>query len=90
MRGRSGVIQIVVIERECPHLGLGDDDAGLVTALIQLRLRGAPSRSAWADQFDERFKKVTRARPREFSVRWQKSRCSILFHLLVPGGKCET
>src|SRR5262249_41739739 len=21
---------------------------------------------------------------------WQNSRCSILFHLLVPGGKCDT
>ncbi len=25
--------------------------------------------------------------PRQFAVTWQKSRCSILFHLLVPGGR---
>jgi hypothetical protein len=34
--------------------------------------------------------KVRSGRPRQFSVMWQKRRCSILFHLLVPGGKCET
>jgi hypothetical protein len=32
----------------------------------------------------------TSGRPRQFSVILQKSRCSILFHLDVPGGKCET
>ncbi len=29
-------------------------------------------------------------RPRQFSVIWQNMRCSILFHLLVPGGKWHT
>ena len=28
--------------------------------------------------------------PLQFSVIWQNIRCSILFHLLVPGGKCAT
>ena len=28
--------------------------------------------------------------PRQFSVIWQNIRCSILFHLLVPGGKWHT
>src|SRR5206468_960629 len=31
--------------------------------------------------------RLTRGRPRQFSVMWQNIRCSILFHLLVPGGK---
>jgi hypothetical protein len=30
---------------------------------------------------------LTSGRPRQFSVMWQNIRCSILFHLLVPGGK---
>ena len=34
--------------------------------------------------------KVSNAMPRQFSVMWQKSRCSILFHLLVPGGRWLT
>ena len=34
--------------------------------------------------------KVRSGRPRQFCVMWQNSRCSILFHLLVPGGKWQT
>jgi hypothetical protein len=29
-------------------------------------------------------------RPRQFRVIWENSRCSILFHLEVPGGKWQT
>ena len=29
-------------------------------------------------------------RPRQFMVMWENSRCSILFHLEVPGGKWQT
>src|SRR5665647_2460760 len=29
-------------------------------------------------------------RPRQFRVIWENSRCSILFHLLVPGGRWAT
>jgi hypothetical protein len=37
----------------------------------------------------------SRARPHQFRVIWENSRCSILFHLLVPGGRvadgdCQT
>ena len=28
-------------------------------------------------------------RPRQFRVIWENSRCSILFHLEVPGGKWQ-
>ena len=28
-------------------------------------------------------------RPRQFMVMWENSRCSILFHLEVPGGKWQ-
>src|SRR5512135_2643174 len=33
---------------------------------------------------------LTNGRPRPFSVMWQNIRCSIWFHLLVPGGKWHT
>src|SRR5262249_61937033 len=32
----------------------------------------------------------SRGRPRQFLEMKLNMRCSILFHLLVPGGKCET
>ena len=28
--------------------------------------------------------------PRQLTAMWENRRCSILFHLLVPGGKCRT
>src|SRR5882757_4825432 len=31
---------------------------------------------------------LVRGRPRQFMVIWENSRCSILFHLLVPGARC--
>ena len=33
---------------------------------------------------------LVRGRPRQFIVMWENSRCSILFHLLVPGGRWQT
>jgi hypothetical protein len=33
---------------------------------------------------------LVRGRPRQFIVMWENNRCSILFHLLVPGGKWQT
>ena len=33
---------------------------------------------------------LVRGRPRQFMVMWENSRCSILVHLEVPGGKWQT
>ena len=33
---------------------------------------------------------LVRGRPRQFMVMCENSRCSILFHLEVPGGKWQT
>jgi len=33
---------------------------------------------------------LVKGRPRQFMVMWENSRCSILFHLEVPGGKWHT
>jgi hypothetical protein len=34
--------------------------------------------------------KLTSGRPRQLRLMYENSRCSILFHLLVPGGKWQT
>ena len=34
--------------------------------------------------------RLSRGRPRQLAVIWQNMRCSILFHLLVPGGRWLT
>src|SRR4030042_6960984 len=34
--------------------------------------------------------RLTSGFPRQFMAMWEKRRCSILFHLLVPGGKWQT
>src|SRR6478735_12248733 len=33
---------------------------------------------------------LVRGLPRQFMVMWENSRCSILFHLEVPGGRWQT
>src|SRR6476659_10157041 len=33
---------------------------------------------------------LIKGRPRQFMVIWENSLCSILFHLLVPGGRWQT
>jgi hypothetical protein len=33
---------------------------------------------------------LVRVWPRQFDEMWENSRCSILFHLEVPGGKWQT
>ena len=33
---------------------------------------------------------LVNGRPRQFIEMWENSRCSILFHLLVPGGRWHT
>ena len=33
---------------------------------------------------------LVNGRPRQFMVMWENSRCSILFHFEVPGGKWQT
>ncbi len=34
-------------------------------------------------------RKLRKGLPRQLMLMKEKSRCSILFHLLVPGGKCR-
>ena len=56
----------------------------------------APSSQAWTSSpFDVRVEPirftttscVSKGTPCQLRVMWQNNRCSILFHLLVPGGK---
>ena len=41
------------------------------------------------DQIDNHFMAHQQGWPRQFWLIAEKSRCSILFYLLVPGGKCQ-
>lgn len=43
----------------------------------------------FADQLDDDLV-VRSGRPRQLKVIWENRRYSILFHLLVPGGRCAT
>ena len=46
----------------------------------------AALRGRGADQLHNHFV-ATKGRPRQFMLMWENKRCSILFHLLVPGGR---
>ena len=68
------------------ELGVCDLDAFLIEPRIHVAFdfqAGVGCRRG--DQFDHRRRSV-KGRPRQFCVMWQNIRCSILFHLDVPGG----
>ncbi len=55
--------------------------AGLYTALLlHVGCVGYAHETSW----------LSSGRPRQFMEMWENRRCSILFHLLVPGGKWHT
>ena len=78
------------MQRQFAHLGARDDDAGGIAALIEFRFDAQAAVVRVWPMSATTVSKVRSGRPRQFCVMWQNSRCSILFHLLVPGGKCET
>ena len=60
------------------------------TGGLCLRLHGQAARRAdTPNELHDRLM-IGERTPRQFSVMWQNSRCSILFHFDVPGGKCDT
>lgn len=69
------------------HLLIGDRNAGRVRRAIQLGVDRQPvGRFGRGNQFDNNL--MTDQRTTEPILRYElNSRCSILFHLLVPGGK---
>jgi hypothetical protein len=72
---------------EFGKLLVADCNTGFVSAWVE---RGANCQSGLGSCARDRFTMtsyVVSRRPRQFLVMKQHSRCSILFHLLVPGGK---
>ena len=78
------------VDVEVLELGVRDLDACRVGALIQLGLDDETSFGRCVcDEVDDDVVSKERATA-PVLVMWQNMRCSILFHLLVPGGKWHT
>ena len=79
-------MEVIAFDVEHFHLGVADFDALFVGARIEQTLNfqsGFGRRGA--NQLDD-GETIVSGRPRQFCVMWQNMRCSILFHLDVPGG----
>src|SRR5215217_5055719 len=77
-------------ERDSAKLGIGDLDPGRVGPAVKLSVdlqactgRVAPIKSTTTSW-------ETSGRPRQFIEMWENRRCSIRFHLEVPGGRWHT
>src|SRR3954469_6796301 len=80
----------VALDGELGHLGIRDLDALGIAAGVDLAADGqAGLGGRGADQLND-DPMLTSGLPRQFREMGAKSRCSILFHLLVPGGRCAT
>src|SRR6266852_5700853 len=74
-------------EPEGGELLIGDGAALRIRPTIQLAPHPqAGGRPGGADQVDDHRQTYQRL-PRQLRLMYEKSRCSIVFHLLVPGGK---
>ena len=60
--------------------------AALLDSLRRASMNLQPFGSRRTDRFTT-ISCVSRGTPCQLRVMWQNNRCSILFHLLVPGGK---
>ena len=75
---------------QATHLGEGTTSPTLYRRLSSLARTRRPV-AVWVCPIRATtVSKVRNGRPRQFCVLWQKSRCSPVFHLLVPGGTCDT
>jgi hypothetical protein len=77
-------------DRDCGQLSVGDLDTQRVAARVQLRLDRRPERVRVAPINSTTTSWLSSGRPRQLAVIWLNNRCSILFHLEVPGGKWQT
>ncbi len=68
------------------HLLVADFDPGLVPAFVYTALTRSPRRVVVALIRFTTVSKLTRGSPFQFMLINENIRCSILFHLLVPGG----
>jgi hypothetical protein len=71
-------------------VGLGDRDPGGVGAGVQVGLDPQPGAVRAAAMVLTTTSWLVSGLPRQFIVICENSRCSILFHFEVPGGKWHT
>ena len=75
---------------EVAHLLVGDLDACGVVPVSSSAVTVSPVRVVVAAMVLTMTSWLVRGLPRQFIEMWLNSRCSILFHLLVPGGRWHT
>src|SRR5712672_4770312 len=88
---RDSVVPLAVefgaFDIDCSHLGVRDDNAAGVLASVEFAAHGeAGFGGGGRDQFDDDPVADERLGAPVLADE-EKSRCSILFHLLVPGGR---
>src|SRR5664280_909548 len=69
---------------------IGEGVLGAEAALVEDGAQHAPVRVRVEAIVATTTSWLVNGRPRQFMAIWENSRCSILFHLLVPGGKWQT
>ena len=83
-------MELISVEIDLGELLVGNFDTLGVGAGIQLEWTFSPVVVRVAAIRLTMTSRLTNGLPRQFWVMSEKSRCSILFHLLVPGGKWHT
>ena len=83
-------MELLSLDREAVHLLIGDLPGDRVAASVQLQSALSPVCVLVPPIRLTTTSRLTSGLPLQFSVMWQNIRCSILFHLLVPGGKWHT
>lgn len=92
--GGEGVVplavEVVKGQRQGAHLFVGDAHLGWVGAVVEFGVHAqAGAGGGGADEVDDDLV-AGQCRPRQFMEMCANNRCSILFHLLVPGGRWQT
>jgi len=77
-------------ERHGAKFRIADLDPGRIRPAVQLRADPQALRVVVAPIRSTMTSWETSGRPRQFIEIWENSRCSIRFHLEVPGGKWHT
>ena len=83
-------VELIAFDPHCGKFLVGDLDPSLLGIFAQLRTN---VKAYWPDFVVvlpirlTTTSRLTKERPRQLFVIWQNIRCSIVFHLLLPGGK---
>lgn len=83
-------MEFVAIDLDCCEVLIGDDHAFRIVGVVEFGANlQAAARLGAGDEVDDDLM-TTSGRPRQSMVMNENRRCSILFHLRVPGGKWQT